>query len=93
MSLSVAGARTSTSLLPSAFAASSSRPRLLALPLHRRSHGSLASPPAAGRRLLRVRMARTESTGVGIGFRAPEFEVCPSVWHRLLAEVLIKIWF
>ncbi|CAD6226098.1 unnamed protein product [Miscanthus lutarioriparius] len=77
MSLSVAGART-TSLLPSAFAASSSRPRLIALPLlHRRSHGALASPPAAGRRLrrLRVRMARAESTGVGIGFRAPEFEL------------------
>ena len=91
MSLSVAGART-TSLLPSAFAASSSRPRLIALPLlHRRSHGALASPPAAGRRRrrLRVRMARTESTGVGIGFRAPEFEVCQSICHRLLPKVLI----
>ncbi|ONM21282.1 Thioredoxin superfamily protein [Zea mays] len=73
MSLSVGGAR--TSLLPSSFTASSSRPRFLALPLHRRSHGSLTSLPAACRRRLRVRMARTESTGVTIGFRAPDFEL------------------
>ena len=25
-----------------------------------------------------MRMARTESTGVAVGFRAPQFEVCPS---------------
>ncbi|RCV11763.1 hypothetical protein SETIT_2G212200v2 [Setaria italica] len=74
MSLAVAGAR--ASLLPSPLAASSSRARLLALPpRHRRPHGSLASPPAAGRRRLRVRMARTETTGVAVGFRAPEFEL------------------
>ncbi|XP_004955932.1 uncharacterized protein LOC101781002 isoform X1 [Setaria italica] len=75
MSLAAAGAR--ASLLPSPLAASSSLPRLLALPpRHRRPHGSLASPPAAGRRRrLRVRMARTESTGVAVGFRAPEFEL------------------
>ncbi|WVZ62644.1 hypothetical protein U9M48_012364 [Paspalum notatum var. saurae] len=67
MSLAVAGARAS-------LAASSPRPRLLAAPLRRRPFGSLASPPAAGRRRLRVRMARTESTGVSVGFRAPHFE-------------------
>lgn len=86
MSLAVAGAR--ASLLPSPLAASSSRARLLALPpRHRRPHGSLASPPAAGRRRrLRVRMARTETTGVAVGFRAPEFEVCRS------AQVLDKVF-
>ncbi|CAN6165776.1 unnamed protein product [Urochloa humidicola] len=78
MSVAIAGAaaRASLLLLPSSLAASSSRPRLLTLPFHRRAHGSLASPPAAGRwRRLRVRMARTESTGVSVGFRAPEFEL------------------
>ncbi|CAL5089722.1 unnamed protein product [Urochloa decumbens] len=77
MSLAVAGAAARASLLPSSLAASSSRPWLIALPpRHRRPHGSLASPPAAGsRRRLLVRMARMESTGVAVGFRAPEFEL------------------
>ncbi|CAN6197450.1 unnamed protein product [Urochloa humidicola] len=74
--MSLAGAARASLPLPSSLAASSSRPRFLALPFHCRAHGSLASPPAAGRwRRLRVRMARMESTGVSVGFRAPEFEL------------------
>ncbi|XP_039803590.1 uncharacterized protein LOC120667615 [Panicum virgatum] len=50
--------------------------RLLALPpRHRRPCGFLASSAAVGRGRLRVRMARTESTGVAVGFRAPQFEL------------------
>ena len=76
--MAVTGARACL-LLPSLAASSSPRPRLLALPpRHRRPRGSLASSAAGGRGQLRVRMARTESTGVAVGFRAPQFEVCRS---------------
>ncbi|KAF8690624.1 hypothetical protein HU200_040995 [Digitaria exilis] len=77
MSLAVTGAGARASHLPSSLAAASPRPRLLAVsPCLRRPHGHLASPPAADcRRRLRVRMARTESSGVAVGFRAPEFEL------------------
>ncbi|KAL6638958.1 hypothetical protein ACP70R_022688 [Stipagrostis hirtigluma subsp. patula] len=79
MFLAVAGARASY-LLPSAFpaAVSSPRPRLLALPRRCRPYVSHASSPAASRRRPRrllVRAARTESTGVAVGFRAPHFEL------------------
>ena len=78
--MAVTGARACL-LLPSLAASSSPRPRLLALPpRHRRPRGSLASSAAVGRGQLRVRMARTESTGVAIGFRAPQFEVCRPAW-------------
>nr|AER41635.1 peroxiredoxin [Oryza officinalis] len=75
----VAGARAfvrSSSAAPTTAAASSSRPLLAR---HRRPYGSLAA--AARRRhrprrlLLQVRAARTESTGVSVGFRAPQFEL------------------
>ncbi|KAG2632438.1 hypothetical protein PVAP13_2NG523092 [Panicum virgatum] len=75
VSMAVTGARARL-LLPSLAASSSPRPRLLALPpRHRRPRGSLASSAAGGRGQLRVRMARTESTGVAVGFRAPQFEL------------------
>ncbi|XP_015694997.2 uncharacterized protein LOC102722879 [Oryza brachyantha] len=74
MSLATAGARASLR--------SSSRPLLaLALDRHRRPYRSspaATSAAARGRRravLLQVRAARTESAGVSVGFRAPEFEL------------------
>ncbi|KAL6897310.1 hypothetical protein ACP4OV_007006 [Aristida adscensionis] len=81
MSLAVAGARASS--FPAAAALSSPRPRHHALPrcLRRRSCGSRASSPPASirswrpRRSLLVRAARMESTGVAVGFRAPQFEL------------------
>lgn len=70
-----AGARASLVLSSS----SSCRPILLALPCHRRPYRSLSSPVVSrwsrGWRRLQVRAARTESTGVAVGFRAPQFEV------------------
>ncbi|KAG8080840.1 hypothetical protein GUJ93_ZPchr0007g3162 [Zizania palustris] len=71
-----AGARASLRSSSSSAAASSSRP-LIALSRPRRPHGSLAVAPAAARRWrrLRVRAARTESTGAAVGFRAPQFEL------------------
>jgi hypothetical protein len=52
--------------------------RLLPAVAHRaRAYRSLMTPAAAGtgRARLQVRAARLESTGVSVGFRAPQFEV------------------
>jgi hypothetical protein len=46
-----------------------------------RAHRSLMTPAGTGgdgRARLQVRAARLESTGVSVGFRAPQFEVVPS---------------
>jgi hypothetical protein len=67
MSMSATGSR--TSLLFSSIACSS-RPCLLVLPLHHRSHGSLSSLSVVSRCRLWVRMARIESTSATIGFHA-----------------------
>uniref|UniRef100_A0A453APR9 Uncharacterized protein n=2 Tax=Aegilops tauschii subsp. strangulata TaxID=200361 RepID=A0A453APR9_AEGTS len=70
-----AGARAS---LLSSSAISSSRP-CPALARHSRAYRPLVSPAASrgGRpsTRLRVRAARLESTGVSVGFRAPQFEL------------------
>ncbi|PNT76766.1 uncharacterized protein LOC100836277 isoform X2 [Brachypodium distachyon] len=65
----------SASLLSSS-PSSSSRP----LPHQNRAYRSLTSPAASRggsrrRRRLQVHAARTESTGVSVGFRAPQFEL------------------
>jgi hypothetical protein len=81
----VAGERASLSFCScsaaAATASSSLRQFLLALPRSRRPYLSLAPPQAAAsrgrtrsRRFL-VRADRMESTGVSVGFRAPEFGV------------------
>uniref|UniRef100_A0A0E0LJ46 Thioredoxin domain-containing protein n=1 Tax=Oryza punctata TaxID=4537 RepID=A0A0E0LJ46_ORYPU len=77
LAAAAAGARAfvpSSSAAITTAAASSSRPLLAR---HRRPYESLAA--AARRRwrrpLLQVRAARTESTGVSVGFRAPQFEL------------------
>lgn len=77
--MSATGSR--TSLLFSSIACSS-RPCLLVLPLHHRSHGSLSSLSVASRCRLWVRMARMKSTSAAIGLHAPDFEVCVSFWHN-----------
>uniref|UniRef100_A0A0D9YHH3 Thioredoxin domain-containing protein n=1 Tax=Oryza glumipatula TaxID=40148 RepID=A0A0D9YHH3_9ORYZ len=81
LATAAAGAQPFVRSSSSAAAASSSRPLLaVAAARHRRPHGSLAAAAAAARRrrrrpLLQVRAARTESTAVSVGFRAPQFEL------------------
>ncbi|KAM0919297.1 hypothetical protein ACQ4PT_008232 [Festuca glaucescens] len=60
----------------SQFRSSASSSALLPALAHRtRAYRSLMTPAGSGRMRLQVRAARLESTGLSVGFRAPQFEL------------------